>query len=146
VALKGDYDQTTVEVRCFTPGTPGPVEVEQSVFIGGYLVPKSHFLSDQIMMEGVSKKAGVYTYLLVAYRPFPGAPAEITARFRPFFSAYDYWDPWGTGGTPNQMVYKLGVGWVPVNIADGGGWWEDTFHPGDVAIYRFETPEPWQLE
>ena len=140
-AIKGDYDNTVVAVPAKIP--PNYVLVEQSTFISGKLVPKTHFLSDRVIMEGVAKKFGDWTYLIVACRPSGGAVSEYRVRFRPFFSAYDSKNPWGKEA-PDNTVYKLGDGHMHVNDEEGGGWWEDTFHPGEVFIYKFETPSPWQ--
>jgi hypothetical protein len=140
-AIKGDYDNTIVAVTAKIP--PNYVTVEQSTFISGKLVPKTHFLSDRVVMEGVAKRFGDWTYLITACRPSESAAAEYRVRFRPFFSAYDSKNPWGKEA-PDNTVYKVGDGYMHVNDEEGGGWWEDTFHPGDVFIYKFETPAPWQ--
>jgi hypothetical protein len=139
-ALKGDYDYTLVAVTTETP--PFPNVVEESTFVCGKLVPKTHFLSDRIIMEGVAKKFYEWTYLIVACRPHEGAASEYKVRFRPFFSAYNWWGPWGKTA-PNSTVYKINNGWMYVHPEPGGGWWEDYFNPGEVAIYKFQTPEPW---
>ena len=140
--IKGDYDYTVVAVT--TDGAPPyPNPVEASTFVSGKLVPKTHFLSDQIIMEGVAKKFNDWTYLIVACRPHEGALPEYKVRFRPFFSAYNWWGPWGKTA-PNNTVYKINHGGMYVYPGSGGGWWEDYFNPGEVAIYKFQTPEPWQ--
>jgi hypothetical protein len=141
-AIKGDYDYTVVAV---TTGITSPSYnvVEESTFVSGMLVPKTHFLSDQIIMEGVAKKFYEWTYLIVACRPHEGAASEYRVSFRPFFSAHDYYNPWGDGAE-YETVYKHGGGAMQVWQGHGGGWWEDYFNPGEVAIYKFQTPEPWQ--
>lgn len=138
--IKADYDYTVVAVTAETP--PFPNVVEESTFISGKLVPKTHFLSDQIIMEGVAKEFDGWTYLIVACRPHEGAAEEYKVRFRPFFSAHDYYNPW-PGHGPNHYVYKLLHDPLTVHHQTGGGWWEDYFNPGEVAIYKFQTPEPW---
>ncbi len=139
--IKADYDYTVVPVNTWPLPEPSDV-VEESTFVSGKLVPKTHFLSDQIIMEGVAKKFGDWTYLIVACRPHAGALAEYKVRFRPFFSAYDCWNPW-PGDGPNHYVYKLFQEPLTVHHGSGEGWWEDYFNPGDVAIYKFQTPPPW---
>lgn len=140
-AIKADYDYTVVAV---TTGITAPYYnvVEESTFVSGKLVPKTHFLSDRIIMEGVAKKFNDWTYLIVACRPHEGAASEYTVRFRPFFSAHDYYNPW-LGHGPNHYVYKLLHDPLTVHHQTGEGWWEDYFNPGEVAIYKFQTPEPW---
>jgi hypothetical protein len=139
--IKGDYDTTVVAVTAKIP--PNYITAEQSTFISGKLVPKTHYLSDRVVMEGVAKRYGLWTYLIVACRPSESAAAEYKVRFRPFFSAYDSKNPWGQVA-PNNTVEKLFDGYMTVIGGEGGGYWEDTFHPGDVFIYKFETPAPWQ--
>ena len=140
-ALKGDYDYTVVAVTTWPLPQPSEV-VEESTFISGKLVPKTHFLSDQIIMEGVAKKLGGWTYLIVACRPHEGAADEYRVRFRPFFSAHNYWNYWGKQAQ-YSTVFKVFEGPMSIPQELGSGWWEDYFNPGEVAIYMFQTPEPW---
>jgi hypothetical protein len=142
-ALKGDYDYTLVSVTTDINTPPFPNTAEVSTFVCGKLVPKTHFLSDRIIMEGIAKKSNDWTYLIVACRPHEGAANEYKVRFRPYFSAYNWWGPWGKNA-PDNTVYKINYGWMHVEPGSGGGWWEDYFDPGEVAIYKFQTPEPWE--
>jgi len=139
-AIKGDYDDAVIAVTTEAP--PFPNVVEESTFLCGKLLPKTHFLSDQIIMEGVAKEFGGWTYLIVACRPHEGALPEYKVRFRPFFSDHPYYKPWGKEA-PNNTVFKVNHGWMSVNDENCGGWWEDYFNPGEVAIYKFQTPPPW---
>jgi len=143
-ALKGDYDGTLIAVTTFrvVGGVPSPTPCEESTLVGGKMVPRSHFLSDEIIMESIVKKYDNWTYLFVACRAPANAGGSFRVRFRPFFSAYNYWQPWGQSD-PQHMVFKLGHGWMPLDSAAGGGWWEDAFNPEGVAIYKFQPPEPW---
>ncbi len=140
-AIKGDYDYTVAAVTTWPLPEPSEV-VEESTFVCGKLVPKTHFLSDRIIMEGVAKKFYEWTYLIVACRPHEGAAEEYKVRFRPFFSAHNYWDHWGKGAR-YSTVYKVGEGAMEIPQHDGSGYWEDFFYPGEVAIYKFQTPAPW---
>jgi len=140
-AIKADYDYTVVAVTTW-PLPEGSAVVEESTFVCGKLVPKTHFLSDRIIMEGVAKKFYDWTYLIVACRPHEGAAEEYKVRFRPFFSAYIWANPWGNKAQ-YETVYKHGVGPMSVEQGSGGGYWEDFFYPGEVAIYEFQTPAPW---
>jgi hypothetical protein len=143
-AIKGDYDHTVLAVTTWPIPEPSDV-VEESTFVCGKLVPKTHFLSDQIIMEGVAKKFYDWTYLIVACRPHEGAAEEYKVRFRPFFSAYDYYNYWGKHAE-YSTVFKVGEGAMRIPQHGGSGYWEDLFNPGEVAIYTFQTPEPWQPE
>jgi hypothetical protein len=141
--LTGDYDHPLLSVNT---RDAADVVVEESTFVGGKMVPKTHFLSDKIIMEGVAKEFNGLTYVIVACRSPEGTPGPFTVQFRPYFSNYDYWKPW-PGSDWNTTV--AGVypperqGWVTVVSGSYGGYWEDTFYPEDVAIYSFETPPTW---
>jgi hypothetical protein len=139
--LKADYDYPVVAVTTYVNNDTGVV-VEESTFVCGRLVPKTHFLSDRIVMEAVAKKFNDWTYLIVACRPHEGALNEYKVRFRPFFSAHNYDNPW-PGHGPNNYEYKLFHSPLTVHCQTGEGWWEDVLHPGDVCIYKFQCPEPY---
>lgn len=143
-ALTGDYDHTLVAVT--TEYVDGQINfvAEESTFVGGKLVPRTHFLSDRVIMEGISKKFDGWTYVIAACRVPPGTVrGHYDVKFRPYFSAYDEQNPW-PGEGENHVVYKVGGGSLPVNQDPGGGWWSDTFEPYDVFSYKFHAPAPWQ--
>jgi hypothetical protein len=139
--LKAEYDNILVEV--ITRPYGGGNAIEKSVFIGGELAPKNHFLSDQILMEGCPKKHGGYTYLIVArregidqYQP-NFTPIEVT--FRPYFSSKTPW----TGTV--EVVGEEGPGGVrTINIINGG--FTDQFVQEEVHIYKFARPAPYAGE
>jgi len=136
--LKGEYDNILAEVETRPLG--GGDVIEKSVFIGGELAPKNHYLSDQILMEGCAKRYGGYTYLIVArregidqYQP-SFTPVEVT--FRPYFSSKSPW----TGTV--EVVGEEGPGGVrTINIINGG--FTDQFVQEEVHIYKFVRPAPY---
>ncbi len=141
--LTGDYEHTLILVDTAEDFPPDIPYAERSSLIGGQLVPKTHFLSDQIMIESVAKKYNGYTYIIAARRPNVDPQVDYAVRFRPCFSAYNYSTPWPGD---NGHIYKYaGDGtWVqvPVLSAPGEGYWVEDFSAGDVNIYRFIPPPP----
>jgi hypothetical protein len=139
--LTADYDSPLVRVITKVEGN----EVERSAFVGGKLVPKSHFLASTRIMEGCAKiseyQGDDYTFLIVACRTPSGeaVPPEFQVEFFPYFSAYDYRGEWG------GPVYKITPG-APEPVPVNEGKWTDTFFGGDVQIYFFEKPAPWAPE
>jgi hypothetical protein len=144
-ALKGDYGNPLIAVTTYPiiNGIPSSEPCEESTLVGGKMVPRSHFLSDRIIIESVAKKYDNWTYLFVACRAPASAGASFRVRFRPYFSAYDYNLPWGYDD-PGHKVCKLNHGWMTLASGPGGGWWEDDFTPEGAAIYKLQTPDPWQ--
>jgi hypothetical protein len=136
--LTADYDSPLVRVITESFGN----EVERSAFVGGKLVPKTHFLSSQRIMEGCAKIVDGTTYLIVACRADPPImPVDYQVEFYPYYSAYDpinephYWP---------GPVYRLNVVGPPTPMPLSEGTWTDTFESGEVNIYYFTKPAPWQ--
>jgi hypothetical protein len=142
--LTADYDSPLVRVIT----EQGDVEVERSAFVGGKLVPKSHFLSSKRIMEGCAKiseyQGHDYTFLIVACRPPPAdeypPPPPYDVEFYPYYSAYDYRGEW------EGPAYKLNEYGTPIPIAVNDGVWTDSFLPEEVNIYFFEKAAPWEPE
>jgi hypothetical protein len=135
--LTADYDSPLVRVITKQGGN----EIERSAFVGGKLVPKAHFLSSKRIMEGCAKIKDGTTYLIVACRvpPTEGPPLEFQVEFFPYFSAYDYRGEW------EGPVYEItGSGPVPLTVDEGI--WTASFVAGEVKIYSFEKPAPWEPE
>jgi hypothetical protein len=144
--LAGDYEHTLILVDTYT-GVPGDENyVERSSIIGGKMVPRTHFLSDQIMVESVAKKYNDYTYIIAARRPNVYPETDYTVRFRPCFSKYDQWNPWkGTNESGYIEKYNGNNTWVQIPVISyykGSGYWAEDFSAGDVNIYRFIPPPP----
>jgi hypothetical protein len=145
--LNADYDNTLVLVDTYTGTPPNENYVERTSLIGGKILPKSHFLSDQIMVETVAKRYNGKTYVIAARRPNVNAGTSYTVRFRPCFSAFLWYDPWS--GDNGYIRKYVGDGsWVQVPVASGyaEGYWVDTFAAGDVNIYRFTPPATGEPE
>lgn len=145
--LKADYNNSLVAVSVLEDN----VSIEESTFISGVLVPKSHFLSDRPIVEGIAKDYDGWTYLIIACRPSDYTSGPYEVRIRPYFSDYTQYSPWGThpGEEPGNMVFKCGSGWITAQHFHRGyqeGYWDDTFNPGDVFIYKYQTPPPWHPE
>jgi len=135
--LTADYDSPLVRVITYYFGN----EVERSAFVGGELVPKTHFLSSERFMEGCAKIVDGKTYLIVACRADPSEnppPPLFQVEFYPYYSAYDFEEYWA------GPVYKLVLGGAPIPMTLEEGAWTDAFTPGEVNIYYFVKPAPWQ--
>jgi hypothetical protein len=142
--LSGDYDHLLVLVDSIEPQD---VIAESTSLIGGHLMPKTHFLSDQVIIESVAKKYNGYTYLIAARRPNVDPLTDYNVRFRPCFSVHHHWNPWeGTNESGYIDKYTGNGTWVqiPVEHQNGEGFWVEEFSPGEVNIYRFIPPPPYQ--
>jgi hypothetical protein len=92
-------------------------------------------------MEGCAKIVDGTTYLIVACRADPSEnppPPLFQVEFYPYYSAYDFEEYW-----PGP-VYKLVLGGAPIPMTLEEGAWTDAFTPGEVNIYYFVKPAPWQ--
>jgi hypothetical protein len=140
--LTADYDSPLVRVITKL----GQDEVERSAFVGGKLVPKSHFLASTRIMEGCAKisefQGHNYTFLIVACRvpPPEGSQPVFQVEFYPYYSAYQYDQFW------EGPVYKWDAVWPHEVMPLTEGKWTDMFSPEDVNIYYFEKPAPWLPE
>ncbi len=142
--LTADYDSPLVRVI----SKQNENEVERSAFVGGKLVPKSHFLASTRIMEGCAKilehEGHEYTFLIVACRlPAPDEyppPPPYEVEFYPYYSAYDYQTSW-----PGP-VYRWKPEWPHDVMPLTEGKWTDIFDPGEIQIYYFEKPAPWEPE